>query len=147
MTDRSIVLIDTDIYSALYTDPDRAAKRGLPVAEWRTALEGRHVLIAFQTRAEVLTGFRASNWGEKRVAEAVAKLDSAPTIPADVEVIEAFATLGAECKRIGHALWAKEHTGDRWIAACAIAKGVPLLARDGIYADAPVLQLLGGNDE
>lgn len=147
MTDRSIVVIDTDIYSALYTAPDRAAKRGLPVAEWRRALEGAHVLISFQTRAEVLTGVRAGGWGVKRVAEAIAQLDAAPTIPADSEVIDAFATLGAECKRIGHALWAKDHMGDRWIAASAIAKGVPLLASDGIYIDAPRLRLLGDDHE
>lgn len=142
-----LVVVDTDIYSALFTAPRGAAKRGLPVADWREALEGKRVLISFQTRAEVLTGVRASNWAEKRIAEAVAQLDASPTIPADAEVIDAFATLGAECKRSGHALWAKAHTGDRWIAASAIAKGVPLLARDGIFADAPGLQLLGATDE
>lgn len=147
MTGRSVVVIDTDIYSALYSDPRRAEKRGLPVAEWLKALEGAHVLISFQTRAEVLTGVRAGNWGSIRAADAVAKLDAAPTIPADIDVIEAFATLGAECKKAGHALWAKEHTGDRWVAACAIAKNVPLLARDGIYADVPGLQILDGNDD
>jgi len=147
LSDSNIVVIDTDIYSALHTDPERAAKRGLPVAKWKKTLAGKHVLISFQTRAEVLTGVRASNWGEKRVNEAVAKLDTAQTIPADTDVISAFATLGAECKQAGHALWAKEHTGDRWIAACAIAKGVPLLACDGIYADAPGLECLGSGDE
>lgn len=142
MTSSEVVLIDTDIYSALYTDPERAARRGHHVAEWRTALQGKRVVISFQTRAEVLTGVRASNWGLRRVSEAVAKLDTAQTIPADSDVVDAFATLGAECKRVGHALHDKIHTGDRWVAASAIAKGLPLLARDSIYAGAPGLQLL-----
>lgn len=136
------VVVDTDIYSSLFTDPERAAKRGMPIAEWRKALEGKHVVIAFQTRAEVLTGVRIGSWGPRRVADAVAKLDAAPTIPADVAVIDAYATLGAACKQTGHALWAKDHTGDRWIAASAISRGLPLFARDGIYTNAPGLDLL-----
>lgn len=142
MTQPEVVLIDTDVYSALFTDPERAAKRGHPVGVWRSALAGKLVVISFQTRAEVLTGVRASNWGERRVKDAVAKLERARSIQPDAEVIDAFATLGAECMRVGHALQQKVHTGDGWVAACAIAKGVPLLAGDGIYFGAPGLQLL-----
>lgn len=50
--------------------------------------------------------------------------------------MEAFAKLTAECKRMGHALHDKVHTGDRWIAACAIAKDIELLAGDGIFQNA-----------
>jgi hypothetical protein len=50
----------------------------------------------------------------------------------------------AECRRIGHSLHDKHHTGDRWVAACAIAKDVDLLAGDDIYRDAPGLRLLDG---
>jgi hypothetical protein len=39
-------------------------------------------------------------------------------------------------------LHAKEHTGDRWIAATAIRWEIPLLAGDGIYRHAPGLRLL-----
>lgn len=60
MSDSSVVVIDTDVYSALYTSPEHAVRRGLPVAEWRKALEGKHVVISFQTRAEVLTGVQAT---------------------------------------------------------------------------------------
>lgn len=108
---------------------------------------GKHVVISFQTRAEVLTGLRSSNWGEHRIADALAKLHTAPTIPADPEVVDAFATLGAACKRAGHALREKIHVGDRWVAASAIAKGVPLFARDRIYVGAPGLVLWSDQDE
>ncbi|WP_419229402.1 PIN domain-containing protein [Gordonia sp. CPCC 205515] len=109
---------------------------------WRTQLSGVHVLISFQTRAEVIAGTQIGNWGERRVSDARDKLDLTPTIPADKEVIESYAALTAACRSDGHALHDKVHTADRWVAACAIAKRLPLLSGDGIYHDAPQLQLL-----
>ena len=136
------VVLDTDVYSALYTDPERAERRGLPVATWLEALAGDRVLISFQTRAEVLAGLRAGNWGDTRRQTAIAKLDAVPTIPADREVIDSYAELTSLCIRAGHALHDQVHTADRWVAACAVAKGLPLLSGDGIYRGAPGLSLL-----
>lgn len=136
------VVIDTDVFSALYIDPDRAARRGLPVESWRTALTGMRVIISFQTRAEVLAGVRGSNWGDRRAAAAVVKLDTAHTISADRHVIDAYAELTTACRRAGHALHDKVHTADRWVAASAVAKGLPLLSHDGIYRGAPGVTLL-----
>lgn len=92
--------------------------------------------------AEALGGALADGWGERRLDGLREILDRTPTIRADNDVVEAHARLYAECRRTGHALHAKTHTADRWIAACAIAKGVPLLAGDGIYAGAPGLEVL-----
>lgn len=136
------VVIDTDVFSAIYTDPERFARRGLPVSSWQDALGGVRVLVSFQTRVEVLAGLRAGNWGDRRRRAAVAKLDAAPTIPADREVLDAYVELTALCRLAGHALHAKHHTADRWVAACAIAKGVALLSGDRIYRGAPGLTLL-----
>ena len=136
------VVLDTDVYSALYTDPERAERRGLPVTTWLEALAGDRVLISFQTRAEVLAGLRAGNWGDSRRQTALAKLDAVPTIPADREVIDSYAEVTSLCLRAGHALHAKVHAADRWVAACAVAKGLPLLSGDGIYQGAPGLSLL-----
>lgn len=86
-----IAVVDTDVFSALYIDPDRAAKRGHPVETWTSLLTGVRVLIAFQTRAEVITGFTIGSWSQRRASAARARLDSMPTIPADHEVIEAYA--------------------------------------------------------
>lgn len=69
-------------------------------------------------------------------------LDGTLTISMDMKVLDAFVNLTVGCRTVGHALHAKDHTGDRWIAACAIAKGLPLLSGDGIYEDAPLLELL-----
>jgi predicted nucleic acid-binding protein len=142
LADANIALIDTDVFSALYIGPANAAKRGLPVAEWSEILAGKRVFVSFQTRAEVMAGLRASHWGTRRLDEAQAKLDSAHTVGVDEQVIDAFATLTAECRSAGHGLHDKIHTGDRWVAAAAIAKGLPLLAGDRIYRGAPGLMLL-----
>lgn len=73
------------------------------------------------------------------MARVIDTLDHTPTIGCDREVIDAYATLVAECRRLGHGLHDKIHAGDRWIAACVIAKRVDLLAGDQIYRGAPNL--------
>ena len=80
--------------------------------------------------------------GDSRARELRAQLDRTATIGVDESVIDAYATLVAKCRRAGHALQQKQHTADRWIAACAIAKDVELLAGDGIFAGAPRLRLV-----
>lgn len=138
----TVALVDTDVFSALYVDPERSERRGMPVEAWRAALTGIRVVISFQTRAEVLAGVRASNWGERRIGQVTDKLDLMPTVRADLDVIDTYATLSAACRSRGHALAAKIHAGDRWVAASAIAKRVPLLSGDGVFAAAPDLALL-----
>jgi predicted nucleic acid-binding protein len=143
MADETLALVDTDVFGAVFVDPDGAIRRGLPVDSWRAQLGGIRVLISFQTRAEVLAGLRASNWGEQRRALAIALVDSTPTVPADAAVIESYIALLVDCRRAGHALHAKIHNADRWVAASALAKGLPLKSGDGIYRGAPGLRLLG----
>jgi predicted nucleic acid-binding protein len=135
-------VVDTDVFSWLYIDPAAAVRRGRPVDEWLAALTGVRVLISFQTRAEVLAGVHSSGWGPRRAGKAVALVSAAPTIPADDEVIAAFASLTAVCRAAGHALQHKIHTADRWVAASAVAKDLPLLSGDGIFEGAPGLTLL-----
>ncbi|MHB1166424.1 MAG: PIN domain-containing protein [Candidatus Nanopelagicales bacterium] len=139
MTGVRATAVDTDAFSHLYVRLNSADSR---VSEWRELLRGHRVLISFQTHAELLTGAIGARWGERRMAELRAILDRTPTIRADNEVIEAHASLAVACQRIGHGLQHRQHTGDRWVAACAIAKGVDLLAGDGIYVGAPGLSLL-----
>ena len=52
-----------------------------------------------------------------------------------------YAQLRANCEAAGHALGQKADTADRWIAAAAIRLGVPLVSNDGIFQDAPGLEL------
>lgn len=139
MTALTAALLDTDVFSALFV-----RTRGEPVeaADWRSRLTGRQVVISFQTRAELLYGAKNKDWGQARRAQLEQILDRTVTIQPDLDVIDAFASLRDECRRAGHALHDRPHTADRWIAACAIAKDLPLLAADQIYRNAPGLQLL-----
>ncbi|AGZ52653.1 PIN domain-containing protein [Mycobacterium kansasii] len=136
MNQVAATVVDTDVFSLMYL---RRANNDSRVAGWREYLTGRRVLISFQTRAEVLVGARSAQWGGRRMAETIEILDRTPTIRPDNEVVDAYAELAAECRRIGHGLQAREHTGDRWVAACAIAKRLDLLAGDAIYQGAPNL--------
>jgi predicted nucleic acid-binding protein len=132
------VVLDTGVYGRLLLP-------GTPIpgsAKWRDALAGMTVVIAVQTRAELLFGAGKSGWGERRVADLRTQLDRTPTIPVSEEVVEAYASLRSQRHRTGHALAAKIHNGDLWIAASAIAIQAPLASDDGIFVDAPGLVLL-----
>ncbi|MBN8424720.1 hypothetical protein JF531_09325 [Microbacterium esteraromaticum] len=137
-------LLDTDAYSALFITPARVVeKQGHPVGAWRGALAGYRPVIAFQTRAEVLGGALLAGWGERRLTQTREQLDLTPTIDEDVDVIDAYSQLLAEASHIGHPLGAKHHVGDRWIAACSIAKRLPLLTGNTKhFRGAPGLELL-----
>lgn len=137
------VVLDTDIYSHLIVTPQRSRAVGLPVEEWRRSIAGRPVLISFQTRAELISGFRAAGWGHRRSTEALRALDEIQTIGVDGAVLDAFVELTVACRSAGHALQAKVHTADRWVAACAISRNLPLFAADRIYESAPGLDLIG----
>ena len=45
------------------------------------------------------------------------------------------------CERIGHALCQRNHDADRWIAATALRLRIPLVSNDGIFENAPGLEL------
>lgn len=134
-------VVDTDVYTLVFVRKDSPDPR---VPGWRQQLVGRRVLATFQTRAELLALAARNTWGGSRARELRAQLDRTATIGVDESVIDAYATLVAECRRVGHALQQKQHTADRWIAACAIAKDVELLAGDGIFAGTPGLRLVDG---
>lgn len=100
------------------------------------------MVIATQTRAEVLAGLAISNWGERRLHDARSQLDRTATIPVDDTVVSAYAALTAECRQHGHPLHQNLHAADRWVAATARAWNLPLLAGDGVYRGAPGIRLL-----
>ncbi|MCL2594282.1 MAG: PIN domain-containing protein [Promicromonosporaceae bacterium] len=140
MSDQRWIVLDTDVWSGLFTRSPRKPDPRLGV--WRRLIDGASTAIAMQTRAEVLAGLAYTDLGQQRRAAIRIQLDATPTIPVSEDVVIAFADLTAGCRMVGHALHAKTHTADRWIAATAIAVGYPLLAGDHIYSDAPGLRLL-----
>lgn len=132
------VIVDTDVWSHLFAVK---AHQDHLVHEWKTLLTGKTVVIATQTRAELLAWPRIRNLGERRQAMLLRRIDSTPTIPVTEQVVQEFARLTATAKKRGDALGQKVHVADRWVAA-ALALDIPLLARDTIYANDPGIQLL-----
>lgn len=137
------VLLDTDVFSALFvTPPETALKQGHPRDEWLEAVRGRRVLVAFQTRAEAVVGARSAGWGESRMRHLKERLDATPMVPLDEDVFEAYVAVSVRALNDGDGIHQKVHTADRWVAACAIAKSVPLLSGDAIFKGVPSLALL-----
>lgn len=136
---QDVVLLDTDVYSQLYVrqGATAAAKQAL-----KDVLVGRSVAIAVQTRAELLIWPQLRGWAADRAGRLRDQLDNTPTVPVDDLVIEAFVRITVDCRRSGHALGQQAHVADRWVAATSTAISRPLLATDGIYLDAPGLELL-----
>jgi len=69
----------------------------------------------------------------------------AVVIPVDDTLIgpmPASGLLRAACRVAGHPLHDKAHAGDLWIAASAVAYGLPLVTDDGIFAGVPGLQVI-----
>lgn len=143
MSSTGPVLVDTDAFGRLFIRrrPEREDDDA-DLEAWKQLLRGRRVVISFQTRTELLQGALAANWGETRYGGLRGIVDRTPTIGVDNEVIDSHALLYADCRRVGHPLQAKLHTADRWVAACAIAKQIPVLAGDGIYRDVPRLDVV-----
>jgi predicted nucleic acid-binding protein len=134
-----IVVVDADVYCQLF--PQRRASRGRATA-WRASLAGSTVVIAVQTRAEVLTG-ALGNWGWDRMRATREQLDRTAPAPIDNAVVDA-AQLTADCQRVGYALHDKLQVADRWVASTAIAHNLPLLSGDAFFREAPGCDSSGG---
>ncbi|MET0715990.1 MAG: PIN domain-containing protein [Mycetocola sp.] len=133
-TSRGAVVIDTDVYGAELT--------GSPLAlRYRSVIAGRPVFISFQTEAELRFGALLRGWGKARMLQLEARLAAVETVHSGPDLINTYARLRTDCWRVGHALAQKEHDADRWVAATAIRLGIPLVANDRIYDNAPGLQV------
>lgn len=86
---------------------------------------------------ELRYGALRHGWGEKRIRELEAKIGAAETVHTGPELILTYASLRADCDRIGHALAQHDHDADRWVAATAMRLGIPLVSNDGIFNDVP----------
>jgi predicted nucleic acid-binding protein len=63
-------------------------------------------------------------------------------VPPIGEVTDAYVDVRTWCVRAGHGLGAKDHEADRWVAAVAIAGGLPLATEDSIFDGIPALHRL-----
>lgn len=138
------VLLDTDVFSRLLVDKGRKVTGDdLRRREhWEQTLTGRTLVIAVQTRAELLAWPLISSWGPDRVEALERTLSGIGVVPVDDHVQRSYARLTHWARVNGHGLHGKAHTGDRWIAASAIAFDLPLASDDAIFDRVEVLKLL-----
>lgn len=136
MTDE--VVVDTDVFSRTVV-----AERPVPEYErFLPLLQGARLVLAAQTVGELLVGAAAAGWGERRRRGLDARIEACLVIPVDRALTEVWARFTVACRDAGHGLQGKQHSADRWIAATAIHLGIPLVSNDGIFTDAPLVDLL-----
>lgn len=134
---RGPVVVDTMVFSwSLGGTPTAVGRLYLP------HLQGRALILAAQTVAELRAAARINDWGEVRRQALDDRIAQLRVAAVDERLADAYAELTAACRMQGHALGQKIHDGDRWIAATAVRYSVPLVSHDGIFKNAPGLDYI-----
>ena len=111
------ILLDTDVTSYIIKD--------LPIATaFRPIVFGKRVAVSFMTLAEIHEGIYRSNWGEIKKRKIFDGLRQFVVLPFTASVCEIWGRIRAERKQQPISV------GDAWIAATAIAYGLPLLTNN-----------------
>ncbi len=131
------VVVDTMVFSWMLGN--LASELRLSYA---TRLQGRPLVLAAQTVAEIRAGALMRNWGDRRRDELDDRIRRVRVAGVDNETVTAYVGLKVACTNQGLGLGSKNHDGDRWIAATAIRLGLPLVSHDKIFLDAPGLTLV-----
>lgn len=123
------VVVDTDVLSFYLKNDSR-------FASYAQALDGKQLVISFQTQAELMLWQEVHDWGQQR-RDNMARLISQQFVvfPVDETLCRTWAQLRATMRKSGRTLQA----ADAWIAATAVSLNVPLAthnARDFIHVDA-----------
>lgn len=131
------VVVDTGVFGA---DLSASSK---PLADlYEAMLADREVLISFVTVAELRYGALRAGWGGRRRNELEATIGAAKIVWPGHGLASEYARLRAECVATGHGLAEKSNEADRWIAATARYVNVPLVSHDGVFVNAPGVELL-----
>ena len=131
------VVVDTGVFGA-----DLRSSSKLLADLYAEVLVGRNILISFVTVAELRYGALRAGWGAKRRNELEETIDAAKVVWAGHGLASEYAALTAECVAAGHGLAEKSKEADRWVAATARYVKVPLVSHDGVFVDAPGIDLL-----
>jgi predicted nucleic acid-binding protein len=117
----SPVLLDTNVFSYVLKKHDLARL-------YDKHLDGRQQTLCFAVVAELMQGAMVLKWTPARIAQLEERLHTVTIIPYDIGVCRAWANL---CDAKNHDGSARSFgNNDRWIAACAIHHGVPLISHN-----------------
>jgi toxin FitB len=110
----SLIVLDTDVASSLL-------RRRTPETLLRR-LTGNVLGITFVTVGELTKWTLVRNWGPRNLADMDAFLNRLVVLPYDREVATRWGQLQAYAQRRGR----PRPVNDTWIAACALARDLPL---------------------
>lgn len=115
------VVVDTDVVSFYLKNDTR-------FEQYAMHLDGKQLVISFQTLAELLLWQELHNWGEvrrKRTSELISR--QFVIYPVDQQLCQRWAQLRSEVQRAGRVI----QSADAWIAATALLIEVPLATHNG----------------
>ena len=130
-TSDSAVVVDTSVFSLIFNRDTRATF-------YRELLDGRRVILSFQTVEELWFGAAKAKWGPRRKSEQERHIAEYEIVWTSPELALLSADLRAERERAGRRL----NTADAWIAATAILLGCPVAAHDRDFGGIPTLELI-----
>jgi len=112
-------VVDTDVISYLLRRDSRAEL-------FRPYLTGKLLAVSFMTIAELDRWALQRNWGPERKERMAAFLERFLIVPADRALCRTWAEVAEQARRNGRPI----QTADAWVAAAAIALGVPLVTNN-----------------
>jgi len=131
------LLVDTGVFSAALSRKRRPEFEPL-VAR----LPGNQLNLAAQSVAELRYGVLFAGWGSARADRLERAIETTNVIQVSDALLSAVARFRFECRTVGHPLANPVHHEDLWIAATAVHIGATLVTADGVFKDAPGLQVL-----
>ena len=108
------VVADTDVVSHLM--------RGTLADALAARLRERTLLVTFITVGELFRGATHARWGQRRTAALADWVSRVPVMQGSEDVARRWGRLTGAALRSGRPLPAN----DAWVAACCLAKGLPL---------------------
>jgi predicted nucleic acid-binding protein len=117
-----VVLLDTTVVSYLHP-----SKRESPQLKlYKPHLKGKTPAISFQTVAEQWDWAESGNWGDVKRSQMDAFIRRFLVIPYDYQLARVWAQVMNQSRMSGRLF----ESGDCWIAATAVHRGLVLLAHD-----------------
>ena len=130
------VLLDTDVISVLFRGDTRAER-------YRRHLNGQRLAVSFMTVAELDRWAQERNWGAARRAALDTYIGQFTVHLVDRALCRRWAGITDSTRRAGRRI----QTADAWIAATAIANGLPLATHNAADCEAvPGLHVIAEPD-